>query len=87
MKKIRMSCGHIAYEATADETHLLGGYGICDDCSSFASKGYLVPVLNHYMCENCYKDFSDRASFYKEDVPIEQRTAKYYEEIIPLEVV
>lgn len=84
MKKIKLPIGHIAYEATASEATNLGGLGICDDCGKHAYHGYLVPVLNHYQCPECFKDWSSRAKYYPEDVPFEQEVAKYYESRIPL---
>ena len=85
MKKIKTSVGYTAYQATAYETALLGGAGICDHCGEFADEGYLVPVLNHYMCPECFKDWEQRGRFYPEDLPVEQRTIAYYEAMIPVE--
>ena len=83
MKKKALENGLIYYEATAEDTARLGGFGICDDCGSFAQNGYLVPVLNHYMCESCFSDWSARAKHYSEDDIYEKRTSAYYESRIP----
>jgi hypothetical protein len=85
MTKFKTSSGYLAYRATAAETTLLGGRGICDDCGEYAPEGYLVPVLNHYMCEECFKVFEGCGAFYPEDIPHEQHTAAYFENRIPLE--
>ena len=85
MKKIKTKSGYIAYEATAEETGRLGGCGICDDCGEFAASGYLVPVLDHYMCPECFHDFEGRGTYYPEDIPVETRTAEYFESRIPLQ--
>lgn len=85
MKKLRTKNGLIAYYATAAETFLLGGFGICDDCGKAAHDGYLVPVLNHWQCPECFKDWADTAKHYPEDDICERRTARYYEAIIPTE--
>jgi len=84
MKKITLKNGLIAYETSAVETMNLGGIGVCDDCGKGAIRGYLVPVLNHYQCPDCFKDWSARAKYYPEDAPFEKRTAEYYESRIPL---
>jgi len=84
MKKIKTKIGYIAYETTSQVTELLGGRGICDECNCFAPVGYLVPVLNHYQCPKCFKEWSSRGNYYPEDIPIEQRNAAYYESVIPV---
>lgn len=56
MRKIKTQRGYIAYSCRGSETALIGGMGICDDCGTPASMGYLVPVLNHYMCPECFTD-------------------------------
>ena len=85
MKRVITKCGHLAYKTSLDEALKWGGYGICDDCNDFALEGYLVPVLNHWMCEKCFKEWNDRAKFYAGDVPFEKRTAAYYEHLLPVE--
>lgn len=84
MKKIDTKSGYIAYEATASETVLLGGCGICDDCGKGALNGYLVPVLNHYMCPDCFEDWQANAKYYPEDIPFEENRAYIYEAMIPM---
>ena len=86
MLKFRTRQGYIAYQCTASETTLLGGMGICDDCGKFSETGFLVPVLNHYMCPRCFEDWQNCGHYYPEDIPIEQRRAAYYESTIPMEV-
>jgi len=85
MKKIKTKAGYIAYETTIEENMLLGGRGVCDDCNSSVPNGYLVPVLNHYVCLECYKDFDDRSKYYPEDIPFETKNAAYFEAMIPME--
>ena len=85
MKKFKTGSGYVAYEATAEETALLGGAGICDDCGEFSESGYLVPVLDHYMCPACFHDWERRGTYYPEDIPVEQSTAAYFESRISLE--
>ncbi len=85
MKKLRSPAGLIAYKTTTEEIYSIGGLGICDDCGTFrADGGYLVPVLNHWMCEECFNDWSGRAKFYPEDAKFELKTAEYYEARIPI---
>ena len=85
MKKFTTKQGYLAYRSTARETTYLGGLGICDDCGEFAEKGFLVPVLNHYMCPKCFEKWQSRGTFYPEDLPFEARTAAYYEYRIPMD--
>lgn len=84
MKKITLENGLIVYKTSAVETMNLGGLGICDDCGKGALHGYLVPVLNHYQCPECFKAWSTRAKYYPEDAQFEKSTAEYYESKIPL---
>lgn len=84
MLKIKIPMGYVVYKATCLETLMLGGAGICDECNTPAAIGYLVPVLNRYMCPHCFKDWSNRAEYYPEDIPVEERVCKYYEANIPL---
>ena len=85
MKKISTKQGYIAYACTAAETTYLGGLGICDDCGEAAPNGFLVPVLNHYMCPDCFEDWQSRGRFYPEDLPFESKTAAHYESRIPMD--
>lgn len=84
MKKTVSKCGYTVYIASAHETFLLGGYGICDHCNEFTPNGYLIPVLNSYICSDCYKSWDERAIYYPEDIPAQDRTSQYYENKIPL---
>lgn len=84
MRKFKMRCGHIAYEASTLETVFIGGAGICDDCGNFAKTGYLVPVLNHYQCPDCFAEFQSRAKFYPEDLWFERSYAGHWEKLIPV---
>lgn len=85
MKKGRLPNGLIYYETTAAETCLIGGMGICDECGEHRPRGYLVPVLNHWMCSKCFEDWSKRAKHYPEDDHFELKCATYYEAMIPCE--
>lgn len=84
MKRITTKTGYVAYEASAVETTMLGGFGICDECSQATERGYLVPVLNHYQCPACFEDWSKSARYYPEDIPIQNKNAAYFESKIPL---
>lgn len=86
MRKIKSKCGYTVYEATAVETMRLGGIGVCDECNKGSIRGYLIPVLNRYMCPLCYEEWNNRAVYYAEDIPHEERVAGYYEKMIPMEV-
>ena len=86
MKKLTLPNGYISYSCSAFETGLLGGMGVCDDCGRFSPRGYLVPILNHYMCPKCFDDWKHRCRYYPEDIPYESKNAAYYESRIPMEV-
>lgn len=85
MKRINTEKGFIVYRALAEETARLGGCGVCDHCNEFALSGYLIPVLNHYLCEKCFDEWIKRSTYYPEDVEIEKGAAKCYENLIPVE--
>lgn len=85
MRKFKLKCGYIAYEATIEEIALLGGFGICDECNNLAYAGYLVPVMNRYMCPDCFEEWAGSAIYYPEDIRIETMNAEYYESKIPME--
>ncbi len=85
MKQMRTKAGLIVYKTTMAEITLIGGMGICDECGKPSlDGGYLVPVLNHWQCEDCFKEWADSAKHYPEDDHIERRNAEYYEAMIPL---
>lgn len=86
MRKIKSKCGYTVYKTTAFEVMRLGGIGVCDECNALSFDGYLVPVLNRYMCPKCYEEWNSRAIYYSEDIPHEKRVAVYYEKMIPMEV-
>ena len=84
MEKFYLDCGLIVYKTTTEEIQSIGGLGICDACGTFTPDGgYLIPVLNWWMCEECFNDYKQRATRYPEDDPIEKRRALYYESVLP----
>lgn len=85
MKLVKTISGYIAYAASIEELTVLGGLGICDFCSEIVETGFLVPVLNEWLCPTCFEEWNGRAKFYPEDLEEEKRIAKYYESKIPLE--
>lgn len=86
MRKYRLTIGWIVYRTTAAETGLIGGMGICDECNRAAEYGYLVPVLNHWQCPECFREWKRNARYYPSDVPFEQRNIDFYESRIPVEI-
>lgn len=85
MKRFLTQSGWVAYEATAEEIQVLGGVGICDHCSHRSDRGYLVPVLNHWVCPPCFDSWATQTKFYPEDLPTERRNMERYERLIPLD--
>ena len=76
--KGRTKKGYVYYYMFAIDTiEIFGGCGICDDCGKFANMGIYVPVLNHYMCVNCYKSFVKSCKYYSEDKWFEDLNIKY----------
>ncbi len=80
MIKSKISCGWTFYKTTLEEILSFGGLGICDDCGEFHPEGgFLVPVLNHWMCQKCFDEWKSRAKFYSSDLDFEQSYIKLYE--------
>lgn len=51
MIKSKVPCGWTYYKTTFAEILAYGGWGICDMCGTVHTEGgYLVPVLNHWLC-------------------------------------
>ena len=69
---------------SAAECFKWGGIAICDSCNQSASSGYLVCVLNHQLCPDCFNDWYKRAKRYQEDIPYEERRFKEYELVLNL---
>jgi len=86
LKKFKSKAGYTVYEATAKDTEKLGGCGICDSCSSYSEKGYLIPVMNHYHCPECFKEWDKRANYYPEDLAIEEKNEAYYDSVFGFDI-
>ncbi len=85
MIKSKVPCGWIVYRTSYSEILSYGGLGICDDCGTLHTEGgYLVPVLNHWMCHNCFEEWSSRAKFYPSDVEFQQHYISIYESRLPV---
>ena len=84
MKQFKSKCGYIIFKCTALEIISIGGLGICDHCNNFSEVGYLIPVLNHWLCESCFLKWDENSTYYPEDIPFEKKNTKYYLSHIPL---
>lgn len=85
MERFKVPCGWTAYFTPGFEVSLIGGFNICDNCGRFhPAGGFLVPVLNRWLCPNCFEVWSRRAKFYPSDVDFEAYYIKFYESRIPL---
>ena len=82
MKKIKSKAGYIVYEATENDSRMLGGIGICDFCGKHTPTGYLIPVMNAYYCPDCYMSWDEKSKMYPEDLHIEKRRIAYYETML-----
>lgn len=73
----------LVIECTAGE--LMNAVGsdicICDGCGRPclpSDKGGYIAVLNQWYCQECYKDWIERAAWYPEDADIEQKNFDFY---------
>lgn len=58
---------------------IFNGAGICDDCGTSARDGYYVPVLNLYLCQECFDDWCEHCKHYKEDDEVEEGNVEWFE--------
>lgn len=84
MTKHKLDNGLTYYEVSLSDLFRIGGAGICDHCGEFHETGYLIPVLNHWICKKCFDEWKSYAKHYPEDDIYEQRAIEYYESKIPL---
>ena len=74
--------GFVIIKTTVTESYDWGGYGICDNCNKVTFDGVLIPVLNMWFCEKCYKNWYEHAEYYPEDKEFEEKKLKYYKGIL-----
>ncbi len=84
MIKTKSKAGLVVYEVTAEDIKKLGGHGICDHCNNYAKNGFLVAILNSYLCPSCYQKWDNQSQRYEEDIPIEKRREEYYDKVFGL---
>lgn len=79
IKQFKSPQGYIVLKMSLSECISIfnGGAGICDNCGRAAMDGYYVPVLNHYLCPKCYRDFTQRTPYYQEDAYFESYSLEY----------
>lgn len=82
MKKFLSKQGYVVYKVRREQLAYIGGFGICDDCGSSPDFGYLVPILNHYQCPNCFEEWNNNHTYYPEDLWFEKKYVKIYEDYI-----
>lgn len=85
MKVEKAKNGYKFLKATSFEIIKLGGFSICDFCNCLASNGYLVPVLNQYLCPKCFEAWEKEGDFYPEDVPHQEKVLERYRQIFEVE--
>lgn len=57
----------------------LGSKGICDYCARSSERGYIVSVLDQWLCPECYAEFLQSSPApYIQDAPIEDIHHQYY---------
>jgi hypothetical protein len=84
MEKFKLENGLTYYTVSYKELTRIGGAGICDHCGEHHTQGYLVPVLNHWICKACFEEWKKDARHFPEDDMYEENAIKYYESQIPL---
>ena len=84
MRKFKLDNGLTYYEVDIIELFRLGGAGICDHCGEYHTTGYLIPVLNHWICKSCFEEWSKNTKHYPSDDIYERMSIEYYESKIPL---
>lgn len=77
--------GFKVIETSMTECISMGGMAICDSCNQCSVKGYLIAVLNHWMCPECYNEWLEEAVWYEEDVVYENRTFNNYKRILKID--
>ncbi len=81
MKKFKTKLGHVVFELTRQEMKLIGSPGVCDTCLEKPQVGYLVVVLNRWLCPKCYKEWKTTAKYYPGDRKIEKINEQFYNRI------
>lgn len=84
MYPVKTRSGYKAYNCSKPEIAITGGSGICDRCGKPHYVGYLIPVLNGWYCESCFKDWDADARYYGDDNAVEARHDAYYRKMIPV---
>lgn len=83
MEEITTKKGFKVLKVNLQEMHeKLNSPGICMGCNEIPFKGYLVSVLNDYMCESCFIEWQKNATYYEEDKGFEERTLEYYKTLL-----
>lgn len=82
-KKIKTEKGFLVIKLNMDEAESigfgLGGACICMDCNGLCDNDiYYIAVLNDTMCEECYNEYMEEATYYDGDSRIEQRNYDFY---------
>ncbi len=81
--KFKIDKGYTVYKMRAiDAIEIFNGFGICDNCNKFASKGIYVPILNRYLCEDCFIDWKERCKMYEDDLWFENAYVKFVDRFI-----
>lgn len=84
MKKFKSRAGLVVYKVSAKEMAIIDSPGICDFCGKKPNSGFLVAVMNKWMCPECYKDWDEASKYYPEDAHIEKRNEEYYDHVFLL---
>lgn len=86
-KITKLENGCIAYMIDAKETALIGGKGVCDCCNASPVFGFLVPIVDRFMCPDCFVSWLLNAEYDKSDRSFESYYCTKYESKIPVKFV
>ncbi len=79
MRKFKTESGHIVFELTRPEMTFIDSPGICDFCAAKPSVGFLIAVLNEWICPACDEKWEAVAKYFPEDMEIEKRNEEFYD--------
>lgn len=83
-KITKLKNGCKVYMIDSKETALIGGKGVCDCCNSLPVFGFLVPIVNRFMCPDCFVSWFLNSEYDKSERSFENYYCTLYESKIPV---
>lgn len=86
MIKMLLKNGYIAYQVKSEEFNKIfkSQKSKCDQCKDQINIGYLVPIINEYLCGHCFLEWLKEYPYYPEDLWYEKIYEDSYEKYIPV---